>query len=408
MRRQFWLILTCVTLFLGCTETTENPNEFVGLWRMELRIEGENKDIPFFLEFISRNDSLIAAVWNGDECIIHSEVRINDDSVHIKSPVFNTEMHLKHNQNILTGYWKDYSRGNQYVLPLSGKYNLNQRFKFSDFPSTEADGIWEVHFSPETEESYPALGLFKTEQHSMQGTFLTETGDYRFLDGGFASDSLKLSAFDGSHAFLFEAEMNDDTLRGWFYSGSHWKEPFIAWRNDSFELRDPYELSELTNPDTVVDFAFKDLDGKFVQLSDSEYINKPVLVQITGSWCPNCMDETKFLVTASDWLEEQGVSVVALAFERGPYDQVAGPLKRMHLNLKIPYPYLYAGTANKDSAQKSFPFLKQIKSYPTLLYLNREHKVVKIHTGFYGPGTKSFFERQSLEFKQNVEELVAE
>jgi len=31
--------------------------------------------------------------------------------------------------------------------------------------------------------------------------------------------------------------------------------------------------------------------------------------------------------------------------------------------------------------------LNHVMSYPTSIYLNREHQVVKIHTGFSGPGT---------------------
>ena len=48
------------------------------------------------------------------------------------------------------------------------------------------------------------------------------------------------------------------------------------------------------------DFEFNNTIGKPVSLNDFE--GKPVIVQILGTWCPNCMDETKFLVA---WQKNQ-------------------------------------------------------------------------------------------------------
>ena len=54
-----------------------------------------------------------------------------------------------------------------------------------------------------------------------------------------------------------------------------------------------------------------------VSLTDSRFKNKVVIVQILGSWCPNCMDETNFLVnTYYPKYHSQGVEVVGLAYER--------------------------------------------------------------------------------------------
>ena len=61
-----------------------------------------------------------------------------------------------------------------------------------------------------------------TPDGRVTGTFLTETGDYRYLEGVVDGDSLKLSCFDGSHAFLFHAALDQDSFRGRFWSGTHW------------------------------------------------------------------------------------------------------------------------------------------------------------------------------------------
>ncbi|MBO6516025.1 MAG: TlpA family protein disulfide reductase [Bacteroidia bacterium] len=398
----FCLIVVC----FGCgTSSKKAVNPVAGLWRVELDITEENKSIPFFLEIIEEQSALKAAIWNGHERIVHDDVRLVGDSLFLESPYFNSSFLLKHDKNILEGIWVDHSRGD-YQVPVKAKYNLSERFRFKGPMVSDADGKWEVRFSPNSDDEYKAIGLFETDENSMKGTFITETGDYRFLDGGFGGDQLKLSTFDGSHAFLFEADLVNDTLRGWFWSGKHWKEPFVAWRNDSINLADPYAMTALTNPDEPISFSFKDMDGQMVSIDDEEFRNKPVLVQIMGSWCPNCMDEAAFLAAQQDYLEEAGVKVIGLSFERLEYEEARGPLLKLQGSLNLNYPILYAGKANKKEATKSVPWLKEIKSYPTLLFVLPNRKVFRIHTGFYGPGTGPYFEKQSTEMFDDIRKLI--
>lgn len=376
-----------------------------GLWKLELMVESEDKTIPFFLEIIEVNGQMKAAVWNGAEKIQHDDITIVKDSVTIESPYFNSTLRLKFNQNQVEGYWEDKSRDN-YQLKLTGKYNLTQRFKFNGPLEAEMDGSWEVRFSPGTPDEYKAIGLFSTDENSMKGTFITETGDYRFLEGGFAQQELKLSTFDGAHAFLFEASLKNDSLVGWFYSGNHYKEPFIAWRNDSTSLVSPYLMTELVDQNEPISFAFNNLNGQLISLEDSTFNNKPMLVQIIGSWCPNCMDESAFLVQQKELLKDKGVEVVALAFERLPFKDAVQPLLKLKTNLGIDYPILYAGKASKKEATKEIPWLKEVKSYPTLLFVLPNRKVFKIHTGFCGPGTGKYYEQQSKKLLDDISQLA--
>ncbi|MBK9539134.1 MAG: hypothetical protein IPO12_10410 [Flavobacteriales bacterium] len=74
-------------------------------------------------------------------------------------------------------------------------------------------------------------------------------------------DSLKLSCFDGSHAFLFKAVLRNDSLLGRYWSGTHWQEPWLAVRNPTFHLRDPDSLTFLKEGYDMVDFSFPSIDG---------------------------------------------------------------------------------------------------------------------------------------------------
>ena len=63
------------------------------------------------------------------------------------------------------------------------------------------------------EDAYPAKGIFfQKDGDVVTGTFRTKTGDYRYLEGVMDGNRLKLSTFDGAHAFLFTATVSDSTL----------------------------------------------------------------------------------------------------------------------------------------------------------------------------------------------------
>lgn len=109
-------------------------------------------------------------------------------------------------------------------------------------------------------------------------------------------DSLRLSAFDGAHAFLFKAFATDSTLTGNFFSDNHYLEGFSAKRNPVFELPSADSLTFLKAGYDRFDFTFPNAKGEAVGLSDASFQDKVVIVQLMGTWCPNCLDETKFLV----------------------------------------------------------------------------------------------------------------
>ena len=67
--------------------------------------------------------------------------------------------------------------------------------------------------------------------------------------------------------------------------------------------------------ETKLNFTFKDLNGLPVSISDKKYKDKVVIIQLMGSWCANCLDETKFLSGYYKENKSRGVEVIALAYE---------------------------------------------------------------------------------------------
>jgi thiol-disulfide isomerase/thioredoxin len=263
-------------------------------------------------------------------------------------------------------------------------------------------------FSPNSEEDkYIAKGTFEQKGNSVTGTFRTTTGDYRYLEGVMDGNTMKLSTFDGAHAFLFTAEVNDSIMKGKFYSGNHWVEPFTAKRNENYELPSANELTFLKEGYDALEFTFPDTYGNQISLSDNQFKNKVIVVQIMGTWCPNCLDESKYYSEFYNSNAEKDIEFVALAFEYAKSEEKAfSSIKRLKNDIGIQYPILLAqyGSSDKSKAQEKLPMLNHVLSYPTSIFIDKKGKVRKIHTGFNGPATGEKF----IEFKEEFETFITE
>ena len=304
----------------------------------------------------------------------------------------------------------NYYKGDDYKIPVTARFgegtlfsNLNPEY------SENFEGKYAVVFSPKTGTSNNAIGLFEQEGNVVTGTFATETGDYRYLAGNVSGDKLFLSTFDGSHAFLFEAEQTDSGLVGTFYSGTHWKENWIAQKNDSAQLRNPNSLTFIKEGYDGLSFSFPNENGDSISLNNKLFEDKAVIVQIMGSWCPNCLDETKYLSILYDKYNEKGLEVVALAFERTKTQEKAmHNLTRLKNRTGARYTFLLGGATRNDKAAEKLPMLNHIMSYPTAIFLDKEKTVRRIHTGFYGPTTGKFYDDFILETEALVEAMLGE
>ena len=409
-----WLSFACSTT---PEETTATPPKEAaktletGIWQLQFDLGKETLPINFEVSEAAGKTQL--HIINDSERILVDDIKINGDSVRIRMPFFDSEfVGVLASNEMLTGNWYNYSKKAGYHLPFTAKKGLAHRFD-QPKPSTSIvkAGNWETTFSPDTENDwYKAIGQFKQEGSNVAGTFITETGDYRFLDGVIDGDSMFLSCFDGSHAFLFKAHIQDEnTLSGTFWSGNHWTEPWVATYNEAFELRDPNTLTFLKPGYEKLEFSFPDLDSNMVALTDEKYKEKVVMVQIMGSWCPNCLDESTLYKEIYDTYNAQGLEIVALAYEASPeFAKAKKSVIRLKERLNAKYDFLIGGVANKKKTAETLPMLNHVMSYPTTIFLDRKGNIRKIHTGFYGPGTGKLYDDYVTELHAFLNELLAE
>jgi thiol-disulfide isomerase/thioredoxin len=408
MNRLWFLLLYIIVL--ACGPKKENSSLLKsGTWRATVEIQ--EKELPFNFEVKqSGNNDFDVYLINASERLVLDEVVVKGDSVDMPLHIFDANIKAVIKGDTLEGVFvKNFAK--DYRLPFRAVYGQAYRFPkgTNQLEVPDFSGKYEVKFIHESDTT-PAIAIFNQTKDSITGTFLTPTGDYRFLQGNVANGTLQLSTFDGNYAYLFTATKElDGTLRGEYYSGKTWYESWIAKKNDNASLPDAEKLTYLKEGYDRITFSFPDVNGNNVSLNDNKYKNKVIILQLFGTWCPNCMDETKFLAPWYTENKERGVEIIGLAYERKPdFAYASARVKKMIDKLDVSYDFVVAGTDDKEKASQTLPMLNRVVAFPTTIFIGKDGKVKKIHTGFSGPGTGVYFEQFKEQFNQTINELLVE
>ncbi len=400
------LVLIAAIIIVACSARNENSLKS-GKWRGEFEIAGEKIPILFEVAADSAGSAKVYFI-NDKERALYKAVHQGNDSILISLDDFDSKLIVFSSGSTLNGFYRrDNSKGKG--IPFHADFNKTNRFEpSSKTPSANLSGTWDVEISSEGKPTNKTVGLFDQKDGKLTGTIMTITGDYRFFEGQLDGDTFYLSAFSGSSPKLIKGRIVDPSNFEAELINPGGKVKLVGKRNDKAALPDPYSLTYLKNSEEKFDFSFPDPDGKSTSLHDEKYKGKVILVTITGSWCPNCMDEAEFL---APWYKEnkgRGVEIISLSFERK--DDLAfakGKIERFKKKYGITYDVLFAGAADKNASQK-LPQINAIVSYPTSFLIDRKGNVRKIYTGFTGPATGKYYDQYVEGFKKEVDELLLE
>jgi len=234
-------------------------------------------------------------------------------------------------------------------MKISGK-RTNQNYRaMEQGQDTQLVGKWKVKFlNDKLEVEKLALAVFHANNEKViKGSILTKTGDYRFLEGVGKSSQFQLFGFDGQMNFVVDVSVKADKFEGYIYSGNDWKRKIIGSRDEQFSLEDASTLTKSKNQAT--NFKARNLDGSSFIFDGNSYKDQPVILQVLGSWCPNCLDESKFL---RDWMKENpGVPIIGIAFERADsFKKAVYQIERFEKNLNLDYK-IVVGSIDKDQVK---------------------------------------------------------
>ncbi|NMM50074.1 peroxiredoxin family protein [Marinigracilibium pacificum] len=408
-------VFTMFILVGGCGSTSENntetENNFVkaGRYRAEMHMKGQT--LPFTIELTKfDNQNYLMTFVNGEERMPSDTFSIVNDSAKVTLNIFDSAFEIVFNNDSFKGEFVKYYKKDDYRIPIEGELSNDPEFQLNNKEAVKIAEKYSVKFVDEEGIVTESVGEFVQTGNDVKGTFLTPLGDYRFLTGVVDGDSLKLSTFDGDHAFLFLASINENNeLTGSFWSGIHWYEDWTAIPDPNATLPDAGELTYMKEGYDSFEFSFPDLEGNMVSVSDEQYDNKVVIIQLLGSWCPNCMDETKFLAEWYNNNQDLPVEIIGLAYEqKDDFEYASGRVSKLKDRLKVDYTILIAGNADKEKAAKTLPMLNNVIAFPTTIVLDKNKDIRYIHTGFSGPGTGDHYIRFAEHFDELINKLANE
>ncbi|MFY7944080.1 MAG: TlpA family protein disulfide reductase, partial [Crocinitomicaceae bacterium] len=314
---------------------------------------------------------------------------------------------LDQNNIEIRGYWVNPNKKSVVKIPFNA-WQLNEIIEMA--PNTSnISGRWKTIFSPKSNEPENAVGIFEQKAGTIKGTFLTETGDYRYLSGTIGTDQFQMSTFNGSWAFRFDGKVVGDSIYGIFYSGKSYQTTWIGVRDQGAKLTEEKNLTYVVNDKSVQFDKIIDLKGKPFRYPNSKLEKKVVVFQIMGTWCPNCIDETKMLNSFYEQYKSKGLEIISLGYEVGTNQkEQINRLKAFKKRLGVKYGVLLAATNDKNVASEQFPMLNGIISFPTSIIVDRKGKIRYVHTGFSGPATGEEYLKLRGKFQSEIEELLHE
>jgi len=405
-----------LAILLYSSAVTASPKKpFIkqGVWRGVFTIN--ETEVPFNFELKGKDpEHAVFTLLNGSRRDDFHVQRIEGDSLFIKMNTYDAALVAKiDGDDHITGEYRSLVpgfRGNS--LPFTAEYGKSYRHVAPGkdiAPKYDISGKWEL--KTYTKDAVPAsIALLKQKGNKLTGVIMTVVGDTREIEGTVQGDEFVLSGFTGPSPIYVKGKINDDkSLSGEQGFGIYRNLRFDAEKNPNAELPDPYKLTYLKEGYQKLDFTLPDLDGRPVSLSDEKYKGKVVIVEIIGTWCPNCTDQTAFLAPWYRKNKDRGVAAIAIGFEqKDDLEYARYTLGKLKEKYGIEYDILFGGIADKKVASDKLPALNRMMAFPTTIIIDRKGDVRQIHTGYTGEVTGQYYEDYVKRWNHDLDQLIAE
>ena len=397
MRPWLFLFGSFLSLF---TEAQKSKNLISEKWQCEVKIQ--DKTIGFELEKLNSKSGVDHYIlWNGRERIALNHNKKEGDSLICPISVFESRLIFPVKKGVnFSGF---YINAKNQRMPFEARKSPLKNVEAA--PLSQFAGNWKMYFHEGGLPTDSGILITEIKNGKIYGTILNETGDYRFLNGsGTGLSSFFLQTLDGGHSYRFDFELQKDSLTGTFIYGPKGIDLFYGYKTRETNVKNGFEISKVGEGKRF-SFKAKDENGNLIDQTFPLIKNKGLVLQILGTWCPNCLDETKFLTEAYAQKPEN-VEFIGLAFERKPdLKQAFQRINILKSRLKVPYPIFFGGPSSKDSARASVPFLDKVFAFPTTVFIKADGSIYKVHSGFSGPATGKLYDAWKNEFSLLLKEI---
>ena len=378
------------------------PTGFAGRWEAVVTVNDVDVPFPFVIE--DDGKTITGAFLNGERRTVSTSGVVDGDVLTLRFDQYATRLTARLKDGQLTGEYLR-PRG-PYAFRAIRAAAVKARTSTPAVPAIE--GTWII--SAKSNKGETAWRFIARQRGpAIEATILRVDGDTGTLTGEWRDDRFVLSHFSGARPLLLEVTPKGD---GTLLLRQNAKTELTGARENTPAAAaigapsDPGDHTRLTDPSEPLRFAFPDLSGRVVSNTDEKFEGKVILVNVSGSWCPNCHDEAPFLASLYRKYRSQGLEVVTLSFEEA--DQLKDP-QRLRAFLRtygIEHTVLLAGEPEQLAAK--LPQAVNLDAFPTTFILGRDGRVRAVHAGFPSPGSGAFYAKAEKDLTSTVERLLAE
>ncbi len=390
------------TIALGlaaCADAPDRPS-LAGQW--DATVVVNDLEIPFLFEIADDGGRVEGTFFNGELTITSTGGRFEDETLSLAFDQYASAIEAIYSDGRLEG---QYVRGTRRDYPFTAR-PATPREATPGAPSIA--GVWTI---PTESNKGEKAWRFIVRQTGgvVSGAILRVDGDTGNLTGAYRDGTFVMSHFSGARPLLLEVTLEGD---GSLRLVQNRRRELTAVRSDSAaadalpEPTDPALHTTVADPDEPFRFSFPDLEGRIVTNEDARFAGKVVVVNITGSWCPNCHDEAPFLAELYETYRDLGLEIVGLSFEEE--DQLEDPtrLRAFIKEYDLGYTFLLAGVP--DDVTEKIPQAVNLNAFPTTFILGRDGRVRGVHAGFPSPASGAFYDDAREEVTTLIEVLLAE
>ena len=395
------MALAAIVAAAAAAPSTAGAQSVTGFW--DATVTAGGVEVPFRMELGGAGSSVTGTFFNGDERVTSTSGEFQNGSLILRWDEYETKLEATLHDGQLDGQYTRGTRGAPY--PFHAKRFVSVP---ADAKAPSIAGLWNIQTKSAKGESAWRL-IVRQSGPEVSAAILRVDGDTGTLTGRFHDSTFVLGHFSGARPLRLEITPQSN---GTLNVVQNQEAAVTAFRDDQARAKglpqptDPTRFTSVKDPSEPFRWSAPDLNGTIVSSTDAKFRNKVVIIDISGSWCPNCHDETPFLVDLYRRYHDRGLEIVALSFEEAA--QLTNPtrLRAFIKHYGISYTVLLAGEP-KDASEK-LPQTVNLNSFPTSFFVGRDGRVKSAHAGFPGKASGRFHDEAKQEITRTVEQLLAE
>jgi len=403
------VLIGVAALALVVRAAPARAQSLTGLWDASVVVSaGQDKgtiEVPFRFEIAGSGSSVKGSFFNGDEKVTSTSGQFANNTLTLNFDEYGTRIEAALKDGQLDGQYTRGTRGAPY--PFKAKRFTPAVPGDAQIPSIA--GLWNVQVGKSSKGEAAWQLIVRQSGREVSAAILRIDGDTGALTGTYHGGKFVLSHFSGARPLRLELTPAGD---GSLAVVQNKDNPLTAIRAEQAKAKglpepsDPTRFTSVSDPTEPFRFSFPDVNGKIVSNTDSRFAGKVVIVAIGGSWCPNCHDETPFLVDLYKKYKSRGLEIVELSFEEEA--QLKDPVRVRAFIKKYGVEYTVLLPGEPKDLNAKVPQGVNLNSFPTTFFLGRDGRVRSAHAGFPGKASGKFHEETVHEVTALVEHLLAE